>query len=49
VMLAVGLATAVQFRTTVSLSFTVLLTEMSTMFGGSGNKEKPYLFKEGTK
>ena len=38
VMLAVGLATTIHFRTTVSLSFTVLLTEMSTMFGASGNK-----------
>ena len=49
VMLAVGLATAVQFRTTGSLSFTVWLTEMSTMSGGSGNKEKPYAIKEGNK
>lgn len=48
-MLAVGLATAVQFRTTGSLSFTVWLTEMSTMSGGSGNKEKPYAIKEGNK
>lgn len=46
VMLAVGLATAVQFRVTVSLSFTVRLSEMLTMSGGSGNKEKPYSVKK---
>lgn len=46
VMLAVGLATAIHVRVTLSVSFTVSLREMLTMSGGSGNKEKPYSVKK---
>lgn len=49
VMLAFGLASASHVGFTVSLSFTVWLTEMSTMSGGSGNNKKTFLSEKETK
>lgn len=46
VILALGLASASHVRFTTSVSFTIWLSEMLTMSGGSGNKEKPYSVKK---